>query len=46
MYDWALQDAGLRGIGMWTPGATLFDTAATQDMWSAVPDRRAAATPS
>ena len=38
-YGWALQEAGMRGVGMWTPGATLFDDKATADMWSTVPTR-------
>jgi hypothetical protein len=38
-YSWSLQEAGLRGVGMWTPGATLFDDKATSDMWSTVPAR-------
>ena len=29
----------MRGVGMWTPGATLFDDKATADMWSTVPTR-------
>jgi len=37
-YSWSLA-AGMRGVGMWVPGATLFDDKATADMWSTVPHR-------
>jgi spore germination protein YaaH len=35
-YQWAAE-RGLRGVGMWTPSATLFDEDASRAMWAAVP---------
>ena len=36
-YEWARSTIGARGVGMWTPSATLYDAAATKAMWDAVP---------
>ena len=41
-YEWAASK-GLRGIGMWTPSATLFDEDASKAMWAAVPTSSQAA---
>lgn len=35
-YKWAAEK-GLRGIGIWTPSATLFDEDASRAMWAVVP---------
>ena len=42
-YKWAAEK-GLRGIGMWTPSATLFDENASRAMWAVVPTSAEATT--
>eukprot|EP01045_Picozoa_sp_COSAG04_P053083 COSAG04_NODE_22983_length_346_cov_0.514170_1_plen_88_part_01 len=35
-YHWAGQ-AGMRAVGMWTPGATWFDEESMTELWGAIP---------
>ena len=43
-YKWAI-DQGMNGVGMWTPGATGFDTDSTRSLWSSLPRKTDDRTP-